>query len=69
MWALEDIPAELSSLANMCQMHAAVGEPGGQEWHDKAAVYRQHVIPVLKRMGRSVLARCAICHMALIHEC
>jgi len=62
---LEDVLAVLRSLANMCQMHPAVGEPAGQEWHDKAAVYRQHVIAVLKRMGRSVPARCALCHKAL----
>ena len=62
---LQEILAELCSLANMCQMHPAVGEPDGQEWHDKAAVYRQHVIAVLKRMGRSVPTRCAICHKTL----
>lgn len=62
---LEDKLSMLRSLANLCQVHPASGELGGQEWHDKAAVYRQHAIAVLKRMGRSVAAKCAVCHKAL----
>ncbi len=62
---LEDNLALLRSLANMCQVHPASGEHGGQEWHDKAAVYRQHVIAVLKRLGRSVPSKCGLCHKAL----
>ncbi len=62
---LEDKLALLRSLANMCQVHPASGEHGGQEWHDKAAVYRQHVIAVLKRLGRSVPSKCGLCHKTL----
>ncbi len=62
---MEDTLGLLRALANMCQMHPAVTQLGGEEWHDKAAVYRQHVIAVMKRMGHSVPAKCAVCHKAL----
>lgn len=35
---MEDKLGLLRALANMCQMHPAVKVPGGEEWHDKAAV-------------------------------
>ncbi len=63
--ALEDHLTVLRSLANMCQMHPGAIEPSGQVWRDKAAIYRQHAMAQLKRMGRSVPSKCAVCHKAL----
>lgn len=40
-------------------------KPDGQLWRDKAAIYRQHAIALLKRMGKLVPSECALCHKAL----
>lgn len=65
--AMEDELVVLRSLANICQMHedAIDSTAVGQQWQSKAAIYRQHAMALLKRMGRPVPSKCAICHKAL----
>lgn len=67
MPALEDQFGVLQTLANMCQMQRAAIEQNatGQQWRNKAAIYRQHAMALLKRMGGSVPSKCTICHKAL----
>ena len=51
----------LSRLANVCQLSELAGEPEGQEWRDKAAVYRQHAVKLARRMGWKVPVTCGYC--------
>ena len=54
MGALDDQLNVLRRLLNMCQLHPAAMKPNGQLWSDKAAVYRQYAMALLKRMGKPV---------------
>lgn len=63
--ALDDQLNVLRRLSNMCQMHPAAMRPSWQLWRDTAAVYTQHTMAFLKRMGKPVLSNCTFCHKAL----
>lgn len=56
----------LQLLANKCETDLdALKSPRGQVWRDKAAVYRQHAMAVLERMGQPVPKDCLLCSSAL----
>lgn len=52
----------ISTLANVCQMSDLVCELEGQEWRDKAAIYRQHAVKLARRMGWKVPLTCGYCN-------
>ena len=58
----------LGTLANTCEKHPDTDKPCGQAWRDKAAIYRQHALSCLKRMGRTIKPTCGICCRALHAE-
>lgn len=41
----------LMQLANTCELSNFAMEPQGQDWREKAAIYRQHAAHLFKRMG------------------
>ena len=66
--ALDDQLNVLRRLSNMCRMHPAAMRPNWQLWRDKAAIYTQHTMALLKQMGKPVLSNCTFCHKALHAE-
>lgn len=46
-------------------MSKLAAEPEGQEWREKAAVYRQHAAKLAKRMGWKVPSTCGYCSRPL----
>ena len=59
---------QLILLANVCQMCDFAMEPEGQDWREKAAIYRRHALRHAKRMGRDISSTCNYCNKALQAE-
>jgi len=55
----------LTTLANTCAAQPGALKTRGQVWHEKAAVYRQHAMALLERMGQPVPKDCLLCSSAL----
>lgn len=58
------------ALANACGTHESVRKwetmiPFGVQWVKKSAIYRQHALAVLKKMGRGVPSKCSICRASI----
>ena len=55
----------LQPLANTCATQPGALKTRDQVWHEKAAVYQQHAMAMLKRMGQPVPETCLLCSTAL----
>ncbi|DBA85046.1 TPA: hypothetical protein ACH3X2_005778 [Trebouxia sp. C0005] len=55
----------LQLLVRTCDRQPGALKGKGQVWREKAAVYRQHAMAVLERMGQPVPKDCLLCNTAL----
>ena len=58
----------LMQLANTCELSNFAMEPQGQEWREKAGIYRQHAAHLSKRMGNKVSESCDYCNKPMRYK-